>query len=156
MKHNQNLIPVTQRTKQERLEISRKGGKASGEARRKKAHLRKTLDELLTMDVTDQQLKEKLEKMGLYADNQTLLCVVMLEKATKGNVRAAEWIANILGAYKKDELDIQEQKERIKFLKYQNKQRRDYIKETESPIIIIDEWAKECDWLDIETGGTDD
>lgn len=156
MKQNQNLIPVTQRTKQEQLEISRKGGKASGEARRKKAHLRETLDELLTMDVTDQKLKEKLEKMGLYADYQTLLCVVIFEKAIKGNVRAAEWIANILGAYKKDELDIQEQKERIKFLKYQNKQRRDYIKETESPIIIIDEWAKECDWLDIETGGTDD
>ena len=108
MKHNQNLIPVTQRTKQERLEISRKGGKASGEARRKKANLRKTLDKLLTMNVSDERLKKKLEEMGLYADNQTLLCVVMLEKAIKGNVRAAEWISNIIGAYEKDDLDIQE------------------------------------------------
>lgn len=156
MKHNQNLIPVTQRTKQERLEISRKGGKASGEARRKKANLRKTLDKLLTMNVSDERLKKKLEEMGLYADNQTLLCVVMLEKAIKGNVRAAEWISNIIGAYEKDDLDIQEQKERIKFLRHQNKKQESLISEIGQPLVIVDEWAREYDAVDINSGGTDD
>lgn len=156
MKHNQNLIPVTQRTKQERLEISRKGGKASGEARRKKANLRKTLDKLLTMNVSDERLKKKLEEMGLYADNQTLLCVVMLEKAIKGNVRAAEWISNIIGAYEKDDLDIQEQKERIKFLRHQNKKQEALISEIRQPLVIVDEWAREYDAVDIDLGGTDD
>ncbi|RSJ46174.1 hypothetical protein D8817_01350 [Streptococcus gordonii] len=156
MKHNQNLIPVTQRTKQERLEISRKGGKASGEARRKKANLRKTLDKLLTMNVSDERLKKKLEEMGLYADNQTLLCVVMLEKAIKGNVRAAEWISNIIGAYEKDDLDIQEQKERIKFLRHQNKKQESLISEIGQPLVIVDEWAREYDAVDIDSGGTDD
>ena len=156
MKHNQNLIPVTQRTKQERLEISRKGGKASGEARRKKANLRKTLDKLLTMNVSDERLKKKLEEMGLYADNQTLLCVVMLEKAIKGNVRAAEWISNIIGAYEKDDLDIQEQKERIKFLRHQNKKQESLISEIGQPLVIVDEWAREYDEVDIHSGGTDD
>lgn len=156
MKHNQNLIPVTQRTKQERLEISRKGGKASGEARRKKANLRKTLDKLLTMNVSDERLKKKLEEMGLYADNQTLLCVVMLEKAIKGNVRAAEWISNIIGAYEKDDLDIQEQKERIKFLRHQNKKQESLISEIGQPLVIVDEWAREYDEVDIDSGGTDD
>ena len=156
MKHNQNLIPVTQRTKQERLEISRKGGKASGEARRKTANLRKTLDKLLTMNVSDERLKKKLEEMGLYADNQTLLCVVMLEKAIKGNVRAAEWISNIIGAYEKDDLDIQEQKERIKFLRHQNKKQESLISEIGQPLVIVDEWAREYDAVDIDSGGTDD
>ncbi|QBX08326.1 hypothetical protein [Streptococcus gordonii] len=156
MKHNQNLIPVTQRTEQERLEISRKGGKASGEARRKKANLRKTLDKLLTMNVSDERLKKKLEEMGLYADNQTLLCVVMLEKAIKGNVRAAEWISNIIGAYEKDDLDIQEQKERIKFLRHQNKKQESLISEIGQPLVIVDEWAREYDAVDIDSGGTDD
>ena len=83
MTNTKNLIPVTKRTRQEQIAISRKGGKVSGEARRKKAHLRKTLDELLTMDVSDERLKQKLEEMGLHADNQTLLCVIMLEKAIR-------------------------------------------------------------------------
>ena len=156
MTNTKNLIPVTKRTRQEQIAISRKGGKASGEARRKKAHLRKTLDKLLTMDVSDERLKKKLEEMGLYADNQTLLCVVMLEKAIKGNVRAAEWISNIIGAYKKDALDIQEQKERIKFLRHQNKKQEALIGEIGQPVVIVDEWVREYDAVDIDLGGIDD
>ncbi|WP_148880254.1 hypothetical protein [Streptococcus sp. Marseille-P7376] len=156
MKNNHNLIPVTKRTRQEQIVISRKGGKASGESRRKKAHLRKTLDELLTMDVSDERLKQKLEEMGLHADNQTLLCVIMLEKAIKGNVRAAEWIANIIGAYKKDKLDIQDQKERIKFLRHQNKKQETLIGEIEQPLIIVDKWASEYDAVEIDLGDIDD
>ncbi|WP_304948124.1 hypothetical protein [Streptococcus sinensis] len=156
MTNTKNLIPVTKRTRQDQIAISRKGGKVSGEARRKKAHLRKTLDELLTMDVSDERLKQKLEEMGLHADNQTLLCVIMLEKAIKGNVRAAEWIANIIGAYKKDELDIQEQKERIKFLRHQNKKQETLIGEIEQPLIIVDKWASEYDAVEIDLGDIDD
>ena len=156
MTNTKNLIPVTKRTRQEQIAISRKGGKVSGEARRKKAHLRKTLDELLIMDVSDERLKQKLEEMGLHADNQTLLCVIMLEKAIKGNVRAAEWIANIIGAYKKDKLDIQEQKERIKFLRHQNKKQETLIGEIEQPLIIVDKWASEYDAVEIDLGDIDD
>ena len=155
MTNTKNLIPVTKRTRQEQIAISRKGGKVSGEARRKKACLRKTLDELLTMDVSDDRLKQKLEEMGLHADNQTLLCVIMLEKAIKGNVRAAEWIANIIGAYKKDKLDIQEQKERIKFLRHQNKKQETLIGEIEQPLIIVDKWASEYDAVEIDLGDID-
>ena len=108
------------------------------------------------MNVSDERLKKKLEEMGLYADNQTLLCVVMLEKAIKGNVRAAEWISNIIGAYKKDALDIQEQKERIKFLRHQNKKQEALIGEIGQPLVIVDEWVREYDAVDIDLGGIDD
>ena len=42
-----NLIPNSQRTKEERIEIATKGGIASGEARREKATMKKTLEMLL-------------------------------------------------------------------------------------------------------------
>lgn len=80
----------------------------------------------------------------------------MLEKAIKGNVRAAEWISNIIGAYKKDDLDIQEQKERIKFLRHQNKKQEALIGEIGQPLVIVDEWASEYDAVDIDLGGIGD
>jgi len=42
-KGQENLIPVTKRTKEEARQISRKGGVASGKARREKADLKKQL-----------------------------------------------------------------------------------------------------------------
>lgn len=42
-----NLIPMNERTKEEQREIARKGGIASGEVRKQKATLRKTLEQLL-------------------------------------------------------------------------------------------------------------
>lgn len=46
---NENLIPVTERTKEEAREISRKGGIASGKARREKADLKKKVNEILSL-----------------------------------------------------------------------------------------------------------
>ena len=49
MANNENLKPV--RTKSEARERGRAGGKASGEARRKRADFRKTLNALLTAEI---------------------------------------------------------------------------------------------------------
>ena len=45
--NEQNLIPLNQRTKEEQREIQVAGGIASGEARREKATMRKTLEMML-------------------------------------------------------------------------------------------------------------
>ena len=47
MANNENLIPMNERTKKEQREIARQGGIASGEARREKATMKKTLEMLL-------------------------------------------------------------------------------------------------------------
>lgn len=47
----ENLIPVTKRTKEEARKISRKGGVASGKARREKADLKKQLQLWLETEV---------------------------------------------------------------------------------------------------------
>lgn len=71
-----DLIPVTQRTKEEAKEISRKGGIASGKARRDKAKLRDCLEELMRKKFYD-------EKTGKKITGAELLSVDLFEKALK-------------------------------------------------------------------------
>lgn len=121
----ENLIPVTERTKKEAREISRKGGIASGKARREKADLKKKVNEILSMDVFNPQLKETLEEKGLSATNQTAIVTVLLQKALKGDMRAIELLAKMNGNEgTKDSLDKKEQKERIESLKLENEKKK--------------------------------
>lgn len=112
---SENLIPTNRRTKKEVREIARKGGKASGEARRRKADLKKALKTVLEADVHSDKVAEQLEDMGF--DNSNLMAMVFaqMQQAQKGNVRAFEAITKVMGV-EKDELDRKEQRQRIKAL----------------------------------------
>ena len=143
-----NLKPVTERTKDEARAISSKGGKASGIARRKKADLKKAFETLLSLDVTDSKIKKQLEEMGMAGNNEALLAFATFQQAVKGNQKATENIIKLTNT--KDKYDIQEQKERIKSLKIDNKERTEANKLTDTPIYIVDEWADEVE------GTTDD
>lgn len=112
---SENLIPTNRRTKKEVREIARKGGKASGEARRRKADLKKALKTVLEADVHSDKVAEQLESMGF--DNSNLMAMVFaqMQQAQKGNVRAFEAIYKVMGV-EKDELDRKEQRQRIKAL----------------------------------------
>ena len=55
-----NLIPVTQRSKDEAKELSRKGGINSGKARRNKAMLKDCINILLEKKVIDEETGKKL------------------------------------------------------------------------------------------------
>lgn len=125
---SENLIPVTERTKEEAREISRKGGIASGKVRREKADLKKKVNDILAMDVFSPQLKEALEEKGLNATNQTAIATVLLQKALKGDIRAIELLAKMNGNEgTKDKLDKKEQKERIKAQQLENKKREQQL-----------------------------
>lgn len=124
----ENLIPVTERTKKEAREISRKGGIASGKARREKADLKKKINEILSMDVFSPQFKKMLEEKGLSVTNQTAIATVLLQKALKGDMRAIELLAKLNGNEgTKDSLDKKEQKERIKAMQLENKKREQQL-----------------------------
>ena len=111
----ENLIPFNERTEKEQRKIQRKGGIASGKARREKADLKKKVNQILEMDVFSPQLKEMLEEKGLSATNQTAIATVLLQKALKGDMRAIELLAKMNGNEgTKDALDKKEQKERVK------------------------------------------
>lgn len=143
-----NLKPVTERTKDEARAISSKGGKASGIARRKKADLKKAFETLLSLDVTDSKIKKQLEEMGMTGNNEALLAFATFQQAVKGNQKATENIIKLTNT--KDKYDIQEQKERIKALKHENRERAEAEKGSSETIEIVDAWAEDV------RGATDD
>lgn len=143
-----NLKPMSERSKDEVKKISSKGGINSGKARRKKADLKKAFETLLSLDVTDKNIKKQLEDMGMDGSNEALLAFATFQQAVKGNQKATENIIKLTNT--KDKYDIQEQRERIKSLKLDNKERAEANSLTDTPIHIVDEWAGEVE------GATDD
>lgn len=107
-----NLIPNKDRTPEELREITRKGGIASGKARREKRDRHKRIQELFSLAVQDPKLKANLEKMGIDvtdADLETAADArVMVELLRKGDYKA--WQAMKSEAYgplaNKNELEI--------------------------------------------------
>lgn len=90
MANEQNLIPTTKRSKDEARENSRKGGIASGEARRRKRDLRRALEALLDKNMG--RNKDGEEVSGAEA-----LALKQFEKALKGDTRAFEVIRDTAG-----------------------------------------------------------
>lgn len=143
-----NLTPMNKRSLEEQKELQRKGGKASGIARRKKADLKKAFETLLSLDVTDSKIKKQLEEMGMAGNNEALLAFATFQQAVKGNQKATENIIKLTNT--KDKYDIQEQKERIKALKHENRERAEAEKGSNETIEIFDAWAEDV------RGATDD
>ena len=143
-----NLTPMNKRSLEEQKELQRKGGKASGIARRRKADLKKAFETLLALDVTDSKIKKQLEEMGMDGNNEALLAFATFQQAVKGNQKATENIIKLTNT--KDRYDIQEQKERIKALKHENREREEAEKGSTETIQIVDEWVEEV------KGATDD
>lgn len=81
----------------------RKGGIASGKARREKKALKDTLEELLAMPIKDGKSQDidKIKSIaGIKGKNITMqeaIMVAMLNKAAKGDVRAAEYVRDTIG-----------------------------------------------------------
>ncbi len=84
-----NLIPQSERTKEEQRRIARQGGIASGKARAEKRDLRKALELLLEQTYTD---KKGVTRTGAQAITEKLFSEVM-----KGNVRAFEVLRDTVG-----------------------------------------------------------
>ncbi len=98
------------RSTEERREIAIRGGKASGEARRRKADFRKTLNMLLTAKIDSEEWKPVLEALGLECTLETALNMAMIRKGLAGNVRAYEAIAKYSGQGIGTDADLEEQR----------------------------------------------
>lgn len=141
MANEENLIPVTKRTKSEAREISKKGGQASGAARRKKKTMKQVANYLLSLPVVE-ELQEEMIQSGIAsdeADNQTALVFSMMQRAIKGNVTAAQFIANITGSTAMTEAEREKIKLEKKRLKLEEaKLLHNDTAEDESVVIIND------------------
>ena len=124
MANEQNLkVPSSK----EARENGKKGGVASGKARRKKANLKKAFETILQAEVASPNVKKQLEELGFDSTNEMALAMVMMQKAMKGNVRAFEQISKLTTTDAKDTLDKKEQKERIKALQLKNKREENLL-----------------------------
>lgn len=85
------------RTAEEQREIAVMGGKASGEARRRKADFRKTLNTLLTTEVNSGEWKPVLEALGVECTLESALLMAQIRKALSGDTKAATFVAKYSG-----------------------------------------------------------
>ena len=81
------------RTTDELRIITSKGGKASGEARRRKADFRKTLNMLLTAEIDSEEWKPVLEALGVECTLESALLMAQIKEALAGDTKAATFVA---------------------------------------------------------------
>lgn len=94
-----NLVPLSERTKEEQREIARKGGRASGKARRKKRTAKETARLLLSMPApaSAAELMRQYNIADVDCTNMTFLIARMIQLAQNGDIKAAQFVTDILG-----------------------------------------------------------
>ena len=103
---HENLVPFNKRSKDEARELGRKGGKKSGETRRRKAMLRDTMNRLLTMRCEVEGLSDVLKADGCESTYEHLISMAMIERAALGDVKAYNAIMATVGQTDKSEADL--------------------------------------------------
>ena len=98
------------RTADERRELAVKAGKASGEARRRKADFRKTLNMLLTAEIDNGEYKPVLESLGVECTLESAILMAQIKEAIAGDTKAATFIAKYSGQSQQTVADDEEQK----------------------------------------------
>lgn len=97
--NNSNLIPASERTHEDFVEIGRKGGIASGEARREKRKTLEMLEMLLEQTISTED--------GKISREQAYMLSVLKKGIATGNVDLLELIAKLRGEMiNKTEMDV--------------------------------------------------
>lgn len=132
MANEENLTPFTsEQSREEAVKNGKKGGIASGAARRRKKAMRQTVNTLLGTGLNDgerefvEKVTPRLLALGVDVEDATyqdvLLAGIML-KAMKGDVRAAEFMRDTAGESPALELKKQELQLRKSELKFKQGQ----------------------------------
>ena len=116
MANEKNLIRLSP---SEAREYGRRGGKASGKARRRKADFRKTLNMLLTAEIDSEEWKPVLEALGVECTLESALNMAMIKEGLAGNVKAYEAIAKYAGQSSRTDTDLEEQAAKIQLMQAQ-------------------------------------
>lgn len=114
MANEENLIPMNKRTKKEQREIAIKGGKASGEARRRKRTMRENLEMMLALplkggksdNIEDAKSLQSFSKANMTVEQAIIMA--QIQKAAKGDLYAFEAIRDLIGEkVTKSEVSVQ-------------------------------------------------
>ena len=103
MAGEENLIPMSERSKEEVRELAAKGGRKSGETRRRKKTMRENLEILLSMplkpgkgaDIDSAENMKDFSKENVTVEQAMLMS--QIQKALKGDIYAFESIRDLVG-----------------------------------------------------------
>ena len=105
------------RTPEERRELAKKAGKASGQARRRKADFRKTLNLLLSAEIDNEEWKPVLESLGIECTLESALLMAQIKMALAGDTQAAKFVAQYSGQSARAEEDLENKKADTELIK---------------------------------------
>lgn len=100
MANEQNLIPLTERGKEDAKRIRQMGQAAQAASRRRKRSLRECADYYLSLPPADKRRWNKISRQGVEPeeiDNQMAMIIGLTERAIKGDAKAAKVIIDLLG-----------------------------------------------------------
>ena len=114
MANEQNLKPFTSDQSHEKaVENGRKGGKASGEAKRRKKDMRERLEILLSMPIKNgkgadiDKIKGFGELKGKNITVEDAVLIAITQKALKGDIQASTFLRDTIGEKPTDKQQIQ-------------------------------------------------
>ena len=116
----EDLVPLNRRTKDEQKEIAKKGGIASGVARRKKRSMREVLKMLKDMPVKDRKIIAQLQAAGIDDKDMTIgaaMAFSAIIHAMKGNGQMMKLVLDVMGETSDARLREREVKLREKVFK---------------------------------------
>lgn len=105
------------RTPEERRELARKAGQASGRARRRKANFQKTLNMLLTAEIDSKEWSPVLESLGVESTLESALLMAQIKQALTGDTQAAKFVAQYSGQSNRAEEDLENKKAETELIK---------------------------------------
>lgn len=101
MANIENLKPKdSNQSREEAKKNGKKGGVASGKARRERKAMREQLEMLLTLPLKNKNLKKQITNLGIASDdvdNQMAMTIALYQEAMRGNTKAYELIRDTLG-----------------------------------------------------------
>ena len=100
MANEKNLIPLTERGKEDAKRIRQMGQAAQTASRRRKRSLKEAADLFLSLPVSDRKMWNKISRRGVDPDdidNQMAMIIGLTVAATAGDAKAAKVIVDLLG-----------------------------------------------------------
>lgn len=107
----------SKRTPEERRELAKKAGQASGKARRRKANFQKALNLLLTAEIDNEEWKPVLESLGVECTLESALLMAQIKAALDGDTQAAKFVAQYSGQSNRAEEDLENKKAETELIK---------------------------------------
>lgn len=99
-------------TPEQRAEYGRQGGIKSGETKRRKKAMKETLEVLLSMPMKNgktsdvESIKNFAALKGKNINVQEAMIIAMIQRAMKGDVKAAEWLRDTSGQKPTDNMNV--------------------------------------------------